>query len=75
LVALVLLGVAHVGGDTGSTHLAAALGRPAISVYSVTKPHRSCPYGQIDRCLYDPVSLANIKPNAVLNLLAEAVGP
>ena len=41
---------AHVGGDTGSTHIAAALDKPAVGLYSITRPQRSCPYGQIDRC-------------------------
>jgi len=48
LVALVSLATAHVGGDTGSTHIAAALGRPCVGVYPITRPVRSCPYGQID---------------------------
>lgn len=50
LVALVSLAAAHVGGDTGSSHIAAALSVPAIGIYTLTKPVRSCPYGQIDRC-------------------------
>lgn len=40
----------HVGGDTGSTHLAAALGRPCVGLYLVTRPERSSPYGQAMRC-------------------------
>lgn len=70
LVALLSLGEAHVGGDTGSTHLAAALGKPAIGLYSITKPQRSCPYGQRANTLYDPAGLANIRPEAVLDKLA-----
>lgn len=50
LVALIGLASAHVGGDTGSTHIAAALGVPAIGIYTLTRPERSCPYGQIERC-------------------------
>lgn len=50
LVALASLCAVHVGGDTGSTHIAAALGRPAVGIYCVTRPERSCPYGQIDNC-------------------------
>ncbi|MBS1713815.1 MAG: glycosyltransferase family 9 protein [Armatimonadetes bacterium] len=53
LVALVSLAAVHVGGDTGTTHIAAALGRPAVGLYTLTRPERSCPYGQIDGC-YGP---------------------
>lgn len=73
LVALVSLAKAHIGGDTGSTHLAAALGVPAIGLYSVTRLERSCPYGQRNRCLYDPVSLANIRSSDVLDKVLEAL--
>lgn len=50
LVSLISLSDAHLGGDTGSTHIAAALNKPAYSVYTATRPERSCPYGQIHRC-------------------------
>jgi ADP-heptose:LPS heptosyltransferase len=66
LVALLSLASAHVGGDTGSTHISAALGIPAIGLYSITRPQRSCPYGQIERCHYDPSGLAAIQPADVL---------
>ncbi|HVL40143.1 MAG TPA: glycosyltransferase family 9 protein, partial [Fimbriimonadaceae bacterium] len=73
LIALLSLAEAHVGGDTGSTHLMAALGRPAIGLYSITRPQRSCPYGQIERCLYDPQALAAIHPEAVMAKLEQAL--
>lgn len=61
LVALISLSKAHIGGDTGSTHIAAALGIPAYSVYTATRPQRSCPYGQIHRCMTsDPVELTDL---------------
>lgn len=61
LVALISLAQAHVGGDTGSTHIAAALGIPAYSVYTATRPERSCPYGQIHRCqTTDPIELTDL---------------
>lgn len=69
LVALISLAQAHVGGDTGSSHIAAALGVPAIGLYSITSPARSCPYGQADRCLYDRRGLAHIGPDRVLDLV------
>ena len=39
-------GSAHVCGDTGSGHLAAALNVPVVSLFGPTDPIRSCPYGQ-----------------------------
>jgi ADP-heptose:LPS heptosyltransferase len=73
LIALIRLSSAHVGGDTGSTHLAAAMDIPAIGLYSITRPQRSCPYGQIERCHYDPAGLAQISPEAVLKTLEVAI--
>ncbi|HRI44469.1 MAG TPA: glycosyltransferase family 9 protein [Fimbriimonadaceae bacterium] len=74
LVALLTLAHAHIGGDTGSSHLAAALGVPAIGLYSITRPERSCPYGQIDRCLYSPHALSDIAPAEVLALVDRLEG-
>lgn len=65
LIALISLGRLHIGGDTGSSHIAAALDVPAIGLYSITKPARSCPYRQRDNCLYSPTSLADIACEAV----------
>ncbi len=73
LVALIELSALHIGGDTGSTHLAAALGIPAVGLYSITRPKRSCPYGQIDRCHYDPAGLSNIRPEAVAETALRAL--
>ena len=71
LVALISKGATHLGGDTGSTHIAAALGVPAVGLYSITKPERSCPYGQINRCHYHPDSLADIQAADVLKTIQE----
>lgn len=73
LIALVSIASAHVGGDTGSSHIAAALQVPAIGLYSRTRPERSCPYGQIERCHYDPESMSNIHPEAVAESVLEAI--
>ncbi len=73
LVALASLAAAHVGGDTGSSHLTAALGKPAIGLYSITRPERSCPYGQMGRCLYDVRGLSYISPEAVLAKVLESL--
>jgi ADP-heptose:LPS heptosyltransferase len=72
LIALISLASAHVGGDTGSSHIAAALGVPAIGLYSATRPERSCPYGQISRCHYDRQGLSRIKPEDVFTTVLEA---
>jgi heptosyltransferase I len=74
LVALIRLASAHLGGDTGSTHIAAALDIPAIGLYSITRPKRSCPYGQVDRCHYDPDGLMNIQPEQVAETIHQAIG-
>ncbi|MGE0001630.1 MAG: glycosyltransferase family 9 protein [Fimbriimonadaceae bacterium] len=50
LVGLISLCRFHVGGDTGSSHIAAALGKPAWSIFTLTAPERSCPYGERKRC-------------------------
>jgi ADP-heptose:LPS heptosyltransferase len=72
LIALISLSTAHLGGDTGSTHIAAALGIPAVGLYSITRPERCCPYGQIDRTHYSPAGLDRIQPEPILqSLLAE----
>ncbi len=73
LIAVIAQAKAHIGGDTGSTHIAAAVGVPAIGLYSITNPLRSCPYGQRARCLYDPSGLANIPVSSVLAMVEEAV--
>ena len=73
LIALISLGNGHVGGDTGSTHIAAALGVPAIGLYSITKPARSCPYGQIHRCHYSEIGLNEIMPSDVFKTCWEAI--
>jgi heptosyltransferase I len=65
LIALLSVAEVHVGGDTGSTHISAALGKPSVGLYSITYPRRSCPYGQIDNCFYNPRSLSEIGPAEV----------
>jgi len=52
LVALLARCALHLGPDTGTVHLAAALGRPVVSVYGPTSPWRASPYGQLDRVVY-----------------------
>jgi heptosyltransferase-1 len=40
------------GGDTGPTHLAHALGRPVVAVMGPTDPRRHGPYGAPDRAVW-----------------------
>src|SRR5262245_11677165 len=54
LVALLDRCALHLGPDTGTVHIAAALGRPVVSVYGPTPPWRAGPYGQLDFAVYRP---------------------
>ena len=73
LVALVRLASVHGGGDTGSTHLAAALDVPAVGLYGLTRSQRSCPYGQIERCHDDPRGLSHIEVEPVWRSVLDAL--
>lgn len=75
LVALLARARAHVGSDTGSTHIAAALGVPAVGLYSLTRPQRSCPYGQIENCIYESKGLAEIAPERAIEVLERVLQP
>lgn len=44
--ALLRRAVVHVAGDTGTAHIAAALGTPVICIFGRTDPVRLAPYGQ-----------------------------
>lgn len=48
-----------IGGDTGPTHLACALGRPVVGIYGPTDPARNGPYGTGFRVLRSPTSVRN----------------
>jgi ADP-heptose:LPS heptosyltransferase len=52
LVALLDRCALHLATDTGSVHLAAALGRPVVAVYGPTPPWRAGPYGQPGGTVY-----------------------
>lgn len=41
----------HICGDTGSTHIAAGLGRPVLAFYGSTDPVHAGPWGQMDHVL------------------------
>ena len=48
LVALLEKASLVVGNDSGPTHIAAALGRPLVTLYGATNPVRTGPYGRDD---------------------------
>jgi|SRR5579872_6245580 len=51
LAALLRSCALHVCGDTGSTHLAAALGVPVVAIYGSTDPAHAGPWGQASHVL------------------------
>jgi lipopolysaccharide heptosyltransferase I len=52
LVALLARCTVHVAPDTGSAHIAAALGVPVIGLYGPTPTWRKAPYGQSSRVVH-----------------------
>jgi lipopolysaccharide heptosyltransferase I len=52
LAALLRAAALMLGGDTGPTHLAHALGTPVLMVMGPTDPERHGPYGAPERALY-----------------------
>ncbi|MCS7301333.1 MAG: lipopolysaccharide heptosyltransferase II [Fimbriimonadales bacterium] len=51
-MAVVQRSAAHICGDTGTAHIAAAFRVPVVSLYGPTSPDRTGPYGQRARALY-----------------------
>ena len=48
-----------IAGDTGSLHMAAALGTPCLGIYGPTSPQRNGPYGKGHRVIHTRVSCRN----------------
>lgn len=46
LIALLDRCTLHIAGDTGSSHIAAALGRSVVAIYGASDPRRLAPYAQ-----------------------------
>jgi len=62
LIALLRRAALLVGGDSGPTHMAAALGIPLVALYGPTRPARNGPWGSGPmRVLRDPASLTSHK--------------
>ena len=55
LMALLHNAVCVVGGDTGPTHLAVALGTPVVALFGPTDPARNGPYRSAGQCDARPV--------------------
>lgn len=72
LVALLARCALHIAPDTGSAHIAAALGRPVVGLYGPTTPVRLAPWGQERRVVYSP-SLDAIGPEQVIARGREAL--
>lgn len=51
LAAVLKRSAVHVCGDTGSGHMAAALGSSVVSLIGPTDPDRACPYGQRENAI------------------------
>jgi heptosyltransferase-1 len=68
-----------VGGDTGPTHLAAAMGVPLVALFGPTSPERNGPWGPGEkRVLRDAASVTTYKRTAetdagLMNLSVERV--
>lgn len=88
LVALLARCSVHVAADTGSAHIAAALGPPVVGIYGPTSPARLSPYGQRDLvvrgempcgrtcprvCMHRRQCLRSITPRAVLEKIGIAL--
>jgi lipopolysaccharide heptosyltransferase I len=48
LVALLERAALVIANDSGPMHIAAALGRPLVTLFGPTNPHRTGPYGRLD---------------------------
>lgn len=70
LVAVLALADAHMGGDTGSTHIAVALGKPVACMMGPTNPERSGPFRRLSQVAYrGPDMLATISAEEVVEIL------
>ncbi|MCL6623520.1 MAG: glycosyltransferase family 9 protein [Fimbriimonadales bacterium] len=74
LIGVLSLSEAHVAGDTGSLHIAVALGVPAVALMGPTSPERTGPYGERGVALYKgPDGLGQITPSEVVEALEKVL--
>lgn len=69
----VRLSAVHVAGDTGSGHMAAALGVPVVSVFG-TDPTWHRPFTPEGRVLRNGDSPADVSPQSILDAVRDLVG-
>ena len=89
LVALARRAALMVSGDTGPTHIAAALGTPLVGIYGPTRPARNGPMSPLDvtvsrdtvcrchhlrRCRLDRMCLLDIEVAEVLDAVERRLG-
>ena len=89
LVALAKRAAIMVSGDTGPTHIAAALGTPIVGIYGPTRPVRNGPMSPLDvvvsrdavcqchhlrRCRLDRMCLLDIEVAEVLGAVEQRLG-
>ncbi|HEV8210763.1 MAG TPA: glycosyltransferase family 9 protein [Vicinamibacterales bacterium] len=89
LVALARRAALMVSGDTGPTHIAAALGTPIVGIYGPTRPVRNGPMSPLDvvvsrdavcqchhlrRCKLDRMCLLDIEAAEVLDAVERRLG-
>ncbi len=76
LLAILSLSDAHVAGDTGSMHIAVALGVPVVALMGPTKPERTGPYRGRSVALYKGAEgLGQITPAEILEALEKVSSP
>lgn len=61
----------HVGGDTGTTHISAALGKPCVALFGPTNPSRNAPYGTGHAVFHDPEGIDRIPVDQVAEALKD----
>jgi heptosyltransferase-1 len=64
LITLLRCASLFIGGDSGPTHLAAALGTPVVALFGPTDPERNGPYGMRNIVLRSPESLTSYSHRA-----------
>ena len=70
----VRLSAVHLAGDTGTGHMAAALGVPVVSVFGPTDPAEYRPYTELGRVLREGPRPSSIPPSAILDAVRELEG-
>jgi heptosyltransferase I len=58
MIEWIRLGALLVTNDTGPMHVAAALGKPVVSIFGPTEPRRTGPYQQLESVLRQPLPCA-----------------